>query len=187
MMNRAISVLLLLVSTASAARTKKLGKNAVELLYSNITSNLEDWNHDLAIMFHVPWCKYCKQLSPSFDQIAVLNSQSKDLIVGKFDCEVPVKHSEVCKALGVDRYPSVYFIGYGNTNQGPEGKLLGKNINPRVARFAADMYPEAILDWIGMMNSISKVQRGWSDLIGIFSGNSRYEFYYDMIHYNMEV
>jgi thiol-disulfide isomerase/thioredoxin len=178
MIERAALVVLLLVYSTNAARSKKVVKNAVELVYSNITSNLEDWDHDLAIMFHVPWCKYCKQLSPSFDQIAVVSSQSKDLVVGKFDCEVPVKHTEICKALGVDRYPSVFFIGFGSMNQGPGGKLLGKSVSPRVARFASDMYPEAILDWIGMLSSISKVQRGWSDALGLFGGNSRYESIY---------
>ena len=76
---------------------------AVELSYQNLSSNIEDWSRDLAIMFYAPWCKYCKQLSPSFDQIATLHSSSKDLTVGKFNCEVPSKHEgDLVPSLLVD-------------------------------------------------------------------------------------
>ena len=43
-------------------------------------------------------------------------------------------HYEVCKVLGVDRYPSIYYIGYGNLNQAPIGNPFGKSELPRVAR-----------------------------------------------------
>lgn len=140
-----------------------------------MTTNLEDWDSDLAIMFHAPWCKYCKQLAPSFDQIAALNSNTKDLVVGKFDCEVPATHADVCKLMGIDRYPSVYFIGYGSLHQGPDGALMGRSVSafPRVAKYSADMYPEAILDWITMLTGISRLQRSWSDVTGVLTGESR--------------
>ena len=165
---------------------------AVELSYQNITSNIEDWNTDLAIMFYAPWCKYCKQLSPSFDQISTLHAQSKDLIVGRFNCEVPAKHegdvfcssslhlsllrtTEVCKVLGVDRYPSVYFMGYGNFNQGPGGNIIGRNPEPRLVKFTAALYPEAILDWISMLVQVSHFNRRWDDLVGLFTGKTRHQ------------
>ena len=166
---------------------------AVELTYANLTSNLEDWDTDLAVMFYAPWCKYCKQLAPSFDQIATVHAKSKDLIVGKFNCEVPPKHAEVCKLLGVDRYPSVYFIGYGNFHFGHDGSIFQLPFTssssssshpsfPRIVRFVADMFPEAILDWITMLTTLSQMQRTWSDFASIFTGNSRFALF---ISYNL--
>lgn len=77
--------------------------------------------------------------------------------------------------LGVDRYPSVYFIGYGNFNQGPNGNIIGRNPEPRLVRFTADMYPEAILDWISMLTQVSHFNRKWDDLVGIFTGKTRHQ------------
>lgn len=167
-MLKGVIYILLLVS--ASARSVPA---AVELLYANISTNLDEWDSDLAIMFYAPWCKYCKQLSPSFDQIAGVLSKSKDLTVGKFNCEVPSKHGEVCKALGIDRYPAVYFIGYGNFNQAADGNFLGASKNPRIVRFTADMYPEAILDWISMLAQVSTWHRKWDDFVGILTGKSR--------------
>lgn len=82
---------------------------------------------------------------------------------------------DICKVLGVDRYPSVYFIGYGNFNQGPNGNVLGKNPEPRVVKFTAALYPEAILDWISMLAQVSHFNRRWDDMVGLFTGKTRHQ------------
>lgn len=147
---------------------------AVEIPYLNMTANFHDWETDMAIMFYAPWCKYCKQLYPSWEQIAAASlATTKDLVVGKFNCEAPAKNVEVCQHLGVDRYPSVYFIGYGAMNQAPKGNPFASNPQPRVARFTADLYPEAIYDWVLMLAKISSWQRKWEDFKGIFTGRTR--------------
>lgn len=146
---------------------------AVELTYSNFTTNYKDWDTDMAIMFYVPWCKYCKQLSTSWEQIAAATSTTNDLVVGKFNCEKPAENAEICVQLGVDRYPSVYFMGYGDLHQAPKGNPFAKNIHPRIAQYNADLYPEAIYDWIRMLAQISTSQRYWDDFKAIFTGRSR--------------
>lgn len=140
----------------------------------NLTSALQEWDTDLAIMFYAPWCKYCKQLAPSLEQIASLMSTSKDVVVGKFNCEQPATHADICVKLGVDRYPSIYYIGYGDFNQIPaKGWLFSKNPQPRIVRYTADLYPEAIYDWIIMLSKISWFQRTVDDFKGFFTGNNR--------------
>ena len=129
----------------------------------------------MAITFYAPWCKYCKQLAPYWEMIAELTHKTKDLTVGKFNCETPAENVELCQKLGVDRYPSIYFIGYGNYNQAPKGNPFGTNKHPNLVRYNADLYPEALLDWIKMLNFMSHAKRRWSDFIGIFTGNSRTE------------
>lgn len=145
----------------------------VEISYTNLTANYNDWDTDMAIMFYAPWCKYCKQLTPSWEQIAAANSNSKDLVVGKFNCEKPAANVEFCQQLGVNRYPSVFFLGYGDLHQSPEGNPFKRNPHPRMARFNSDLYPEAIYDWVGMLSQISSMQRSWDDFKSIFTGTSR--------------
>lgn len=146
----------------------------LEIDYKNITSNLEDWNSDLALMFYAPWCKYCKQLLPSWAQISNLLNETQSLSVATFDCELNTYNTEICTKLGVDRYPALFYIGYGNFNQAPQkGSIFGKSKNSRVVRYNADLYPEAIYDWIQMLVGISSWQRRWDDIKGIFTGKTR--------------
>ena len=146
---------------------------AVEISYANITANHKDWDTDMAIMFYAPWCKYCKQLSPSWEQIAASTSTTKDLVVGKFNCEKPAENNKFCLDIGVDRYPAVYFMGYGKLHQAPAKNPFATNPHPRIAKYVADLYPEAIFDWVRMCAQISTMQRHWDDLKGIFTGRSR--------------
>ena len=149
---------------------------AVEITYANMTANYEDWDKDLAIMFYAPWCKYCKQLALSWEQIAASTTNTKDLVVGKFNCEKPAANNEFCLKVGVDRYPSVFFMGYGDLNQAPAGNPFAPNPHPRIARYNADLYPEAIYDWVRMLAQISTMQRNWDDFKSIFGrGKSRSE------------
>ena len=146
---------------------------AVEISYANITANYGQWDKDMAILFYAPWCKYCKQLAPSWEQIASATSKTKDLVVGKFNCEKPAVNNEFCLKLGVDRYPSIYFMGYGSLHQAPAGKPFAENPHPTIARYNADLYPEAIYDWVRMIAQISSTQRSWDDFKSIFTGKSR--------------
>ena len=146
-----------------------------EFSISNITTNVKEWDTDLAIMFYSPLCHYCKQLAPSWEHISYLvESKSNDIAVGKFNCESSTNHVEICQILGVDRYPSIYFIGYGNINQAPQGNPFGKSKLERMARFTADLYPEAIYDWVRMLVGISNSQRKIDDFTSIFTGNGRF-------------
>ena len=145
----------------------------IELSPVNITTNLEEWEADLGIMFYAPWCKYCKQLLPSWATISELTAGKKNLVIGKFNCEGSSVHVDLCKKLVVDRYPTLLFLGYGNFNQGPNGALIGKSPNPRLVRFVSDIYPEAVYDWITMLSFLSGAQRRWDDIVGFFTGKSR--------------
>ena len=89
--------------------------------------------------------------------------------VGTFDCETETSSTDLCRALGVDRYPSIYFIGYGDFNQGRQGNLLQKTELPRVVKYTADLYPDRIYDWMLMLNKISIIQRGVDNLKGTFT------------------
>eukprot|EP01031_Cornospumella_fuschlensis_P029523 gene29523-35631_t len=144
-----------------------------ELGAENVTANLLDGDVDQAIMFMAPWCKYCKQLLPSWESIALLTHGS--VSVTSFNCEKNPTHRELCVSLQVDRYPSLYFIGYGNFHQNPAGKRgLNQPKYPNLVKYVGDLYPEALYDWVVMLSLLSNVHRKWDDFAGIFTGRSRH-------------
>jgi hypothetical protein len=57
----------------------------------------------------------------------------------------------------VDRYPAIFFIGYGNFHQ---SHPLGSNI----VRFEADIIPNALYDWIRFLSFTSRLHRGFNHL-----------------------
>jgi thiol-disulfide isomerase/thioredoxin len=153
---------------------------ARQLTADNITNNLQYWEADLAIMFYAPWCQYCKQLSPSMDSIAELLAGSKELTVGKYNCEDSVESINLCTTLGVTKYPTVKFIGYGNFNQasptaGVFATIFYRSPTPRMVEFVADMYPDAIYDWIRVLSNVSWLQRKADNLWRLLVGTSRAE------------
>ena len=124
-------------------------------------------------MYFILKIKLCRQLATSLEHMAILSANSKDLVIGKFNCEEPATNTQVCTTLGVDRYPSVFFFGFGSFNQGPNGKIFGKSKFNRIAKFTSDLHIEAIYDWIKTLAGISYVQRLWFDFKGFFSGRTR--------------
>ena len=61
---------------------------------------------------------------------------------------------DLCLDLGVESYPSLYFIGYGNFYQ-------SGSFSPNIVKFQADIYPDAILVWLRMLNTVSSYQQKW--------------------------
>jgi thiol-disulfide isomerase/thioredoxin len=167
-------VVVSLVTVKAAVSESEMVENIVPLTYGNLSTNLLEWEQDLAVMFHAPWCKYCKLLAPSWGTIAAWNKNKRDLVVASFDCEETDEHMELCRNLGIDRYPSLSYFGYGNFNQGYAGKVIGRpSDNPRVVKFLSDLYPEALLDWVNMLHFMSRMNRYWDDFAGLFTGRSR--------------
>lgn len=172
-------------STTSKQQTTKTNMKITsnyQLTYNNVTNNLDSWENDLAIMFYAPWCKYCKQLSTSWEQIAMifhssrLSGKTNKLFVGVFNCELNTKHAELCSDIGVDRYPAVYYISYGTmypSHSSNKMKKFPKDVRDRISQFNADIYPEALYEWINMLYMIGSIHRKWDDFKGFFTGNSR--------------
>lgn len=164
-----------LVSGAKVSSIRKTNSNLAELSADDVLSSLTDWSSDIAFMTYRPNCEYCMSLEPYMESIAGLLVDNSNLQVGRFNCEQSKTHESVCSTLRLAYYPSIYFIGYGNMNQGgSSGNLLGqpKFINQRVVRYTAAMLPEAIYDWIRMLSTISSWQRRWDNFKGIFTGKS---------------
>lgn len=143
----------------------------VELNSSSLAHNLNDWEFDVALMLYAPWCQFCKQLDPYLQQIASQTSSTKNLVIGRYNCEEE-SNTWLCSELEIKHYPSIVFVGYGNFHQIPSRKsIFTEPTHPRIVRFTADLYPDAIYDWIRMLQTISWLHRVSADIFGfIFSG-----------------
>lgn len=172
------SVLLISCATCLTSTRSKLTKSTqpdsklVEFTVGNITLNLVDWESDLAVMFYAPWCTHCKQLRVAMESIADLVASNTNLVVGEFDCEKSSAHTTVCEDMRISRYPSVYFVGYGDLNHarafwGPRHRL-----GPRVATFSSALYAEAVYDWVRLLSFVSGLQRRWAAVKNVFTGGS---------------
>lgn len=88
------------------------------------------------------------------------------MTTGTFNCELNKKNTEICEQFGIDRYPSVYYLGYGSFYQSHPSKIMKTfpaNTKNRIVRYNADIYPEALYDWITMLSTLSNLQRRWRD------------------------
>ena len=147
-------------------------------------------------MVYVPWCKYCKQLGFSWDKIAELQRDNKNLDVVKLNCEGSTLNEQMCIELSVDRYPSVFFVGYGNFHQGRDGKIFARSPFRQVVKWTADLRPEAIYDWMRMLSYFSFLHRSWDNIVDLFRGpgNTRADMKVrklkrkvDALEYNMTI
>jgi thiol-disulfide isomerase/thioredoxin len=169
-METCVRIFILIVFYCSLSHAAlKYSSVVVELSYTNITRNLAEWEVDQAIVFYAPWCKYCKQLAPSWESIGTLCKSNQELIVGKFNCEAQTENRDLCKTLGIDRYPSILFIGYGNFNQAAKSPFAKSKL-PQTVRYNADLYPEALYDWVLMLAFFSKMHRRWDNFKSLLTG-----------------
>jgi len=83
-------------------------------------------------------------------------AKTTDLLIAQFDCEADHTTEEVCYYLGIDRYPTVMYLGYGSfySNDPISVYLFGQK--PRLDR--ATVYegelgdPQALSDWTDLMH-----------------------------------
>ena len=80
--------------------------------------------------------------------------------------------------MGVDRYPSLYFFGYGNFHQRIEGVSLTVSLAQHIARYEGELYLDALYDWVWLLGKISAVDRGWKSVATSFlnpAANARHQ------------
>ena len=117
-----------------------------------------------------------RQFTPFWEEMAELLEWRGNIRLTRFNCELSFEgHTgvtricfyclahfmfcnviiiDLCQEMGVDSYPSLYFIGYGDFYQ-------SGSYRPNVVKFKTDIYPDAILIWLRMLNTISTYQQKW--------------------------
>jgi hypothetical protein len=66
--------------------------------------------------------------------------------------------------LGVTRYPSLYYFGYGDFRQSVSGMLVRPPASAHIARFEGDLYLGALYDWVWLLQKMSLVDRMWDTM-----------------------
>ena len=167
-----LSLCIFLIFPRQTLQINTQSSEVVEIVAQNITSNLAEWENDFALVFYAPWCQYCKQMLNVWESVAKATKNRRNLVIGKFNCEGNSLQTDICQEFGVDRYPSIFFIGYSKFYQAPTSNPLGKSKYPRVVKYTADLYPEAIYDWLLFLHSVGSISRKWNNIWGRLFGKS---------------
>eukprot|EP00981_Chlorochromonas_danica_P003386 scaffold650_cov201-Ochromonas_danica.AAC.7 len=99
-------------------------------------------------------------------------SHLNDLTMAKFNCESNTEHRQLCQDLEVSHYPTILFIGYGNFHQNAKKGFWVKKKYPQLVHYVADLYPEAIYQWILMLSTMSKMHRRWDEWKSLLTGKT---------------
>ena len=76
--------------------------------------------------------------------------------------------TEFCQRLGIDRYPSLYFFGYGNFHQKIENLTLAEPLSQHIARYEGELYLDALYDWVKLLSTFSFVDRTYDSIFTSF-------------------
>lgn len=92
--------------------THKINKTNINEMFS------ESDESPTFVMFHVPWCGYCKKTTPIWNELkssGVLNSKDANVKILDINCE---DDKEIAKKHKVDGYPTIKYFphGLGNAN-----------------------------------------------------------------------
>ncbi|GFP96150.1 protein disulfide-isomerase [Phtheirospermum japonicum] len=64
---------------------------------------------NVLLEFYVPWCKYCEQLAPTLDEVAISLKDDPDVIVAKIDATTnDIGSVDIDRAFEVLGFPDVY-------------------------------------------------------------------------------
>lgn len=64
----------------------------------------------LVLKFYAPWCYYCEMMSAEYDKLYDHYKKNQSIVIGRVNCQ---DNKELCQALGVRGYPSIYYYAPG--------------------------------------------------------------------------
>jgi len=89
----------------------KAPSDIVVLNPSNFDEIVKDTNKNVLVEFYAPWCGHCKHLAPTWEKLATIFKNEKEVVVANLDAD---KHSELGTKYGVSGFPTIKFYPKNN-------------------------------------------------------------------------
>ncbi|KAH8612646.1 ERp29 N terminal domain [Trypanosoma vivax] len=91
-------------------------KRVVELDKTNFDKVALDAAKDALVMFYAPWCGHCKRLHPTFEEVAKVYQNEKDLVIANVDA-ADSANSELATRYNVKGFPTLVFLPKGDKSK----------------------------------------------------------------------
>ncbi|KAH8612603.1 Thioredoxin Thioredoxin like domain [Trypanosoma vivax] len=91
-------------------------KRVVELDKTNFDKVALDAAKDALVMFYAPWCGHCKRLHPTFEEVAKVYQNEKDLVIANLDA-ADSANSELATRYNVKGFPTLVFLPKGDKSK----------------------------------------------------------------------
>ena len=103
-----------------------VASNVVVLNDKNFLTTINEPNKIILVKFFAPWCWYCNQLAPIFEQSAnEVKSRSINAILAEVDCTTQLK---LCRSNEIQYFPTLKIFKKGNFISEFRGRRNVENI-----------------------------------------------------------
>lgn len=100
----------------------------VVLTSESFDSVVLDETKDVLVEFYAPWCGHCKNLAPTYENVAAAFKLEKDVVIANVDAD---KYKDLAEKYGVGGFPTLKF--FPKTNKAGEDYDGGRNLDDFVA------------------------------------------------------
>jgi protein disulfide-isomerase A6 len=116
----------LLLAALLALAAIAFGSSVVELTPANFDSVVDGSKH-VFVEFFAPWCGHCKNLAPTWDELAdAFAKEQNKVVIAKVDADA---HRELGSKFGVTGFPTLKFFAKGGEQSKPKAYDGGRDLD----------------------------------------------------------
>ncbi|XP_068659766.1 protein disulfide-isomerase like 2-1-like [Aristolochia californica] len=110
---RTAEALVEFVNTEGGTNVKlvTIPSSVVVLTGENFDEVVLDESKDVLVEFYAPWCGHCKNLAPTYEKVASVFKNDKDVVIANLDAD---KFKDFAEKYGVSGYPTIKFFSKSN-------------------------------------------------------------------------
>jgi len=97
-------------------RVAKAASDVVILDSANFDTIVKDTNKNVFVEFYAPWCGHCKKLAPTWEKLANVFKNEKDVVIANIDAD---KYGDVGSRYGVSGFPTIKYFPKNNKDGVP--------------------------------------------------------------------